>query len=44
MKKILNYIILFGLFGITLWLILNEGFIENFQPWHYLFCISGSRT
>ena len=29
MKKILNYIILFGLFGLTLWLILNEGFIGN---------------
>ncbi len=29
MKKILNYILLVGLFGVTLWIILNENYIGN---------------
>lgn len=29
MKKILNYILLIGLFGVTLWIILNENYIGN---------------
>jgi hypothetical protein len=29
MKKVLNYIILIGLFGVTLWIILNENYIGN---------------